>query len=239
MTDLRLGFAIQGDLERWSAQVRETTLRAIKASALETGVRGQEILRGEVLGARLGQGLANAWRLDVYPPGQKLAWEPTVFLHHNAGHIIEAFTKGEPIKGERGLLAVPIPGSPAYDMKVPRRGGKRVAAVEARFGPLRLVVLKGGLKMLVASGRQNKSGNLVPLAKVRHRGSGATFTPLNQPRAEIPMFWLVPQVRLEPRLHWPRLAQQIEAAYGPAMEANLRRFYAAMEAAADSRRQAA
>ena len=109
-----------------------------------------------------------------------------------------------------------------------RPGETRTDKVIPRFGPLRLVVPRRGPPMLVAAGRGVKDGGLRPLRKVRHRGSGATFTPLNQPRVDIPMFWLVPQVRLEKRLSWPAIFERSERLFAGNVEAELRAHIARM-----------
>lgn len=219
MDDLRLTVALEGRLEDWEEGVRLSILRAIKDAAGEEARGFLETLREEVAKAGLGIALGNAWRLELFPAGQKLAWEPTAFIHSNAPQIIEAFTTGQPIHGHP-LLAIPIPGSPAAELKL-RRGQERVAEITRRWGPLRPVRLASGVLMLIASGRDNNQGGVRPLATVSR--NGARFTPLNQARADIPMFWVVPQVRLEKRLNWPALAQQAERGFAGRVEANLRR----------------
>jgi len=227
MSDLRLQMALQGDAEDWVRRVGKAALIGLAAAVESTAREGLELLRDDVRDAGLGDGIANAWRLEVYPE-RGLSWNPAAHIFSRAAHIVEAHARGEPIRGQGGLLAVPIPDSPAWEMKV-KPGERRTARVEARFGPLRLIVPRRGPPMLVAAGRSDAAGVLKPLRQVRHRGSGANFTPLNQARAEIPMFWLVPQVRLEKRLSWPALFRQIEAAYPGQLEAALRAQFTRLE----------
>lgn len=236
MPDLRLEMALRGDAEKWVGRAEEAILSALKFATSAAAGEGQELLREDVRLAGLGDGIANAWRLELYPRGRAYSWSPSAFLFSKAAHIVEAHENGEPIRGAGGLLAVPIPDSPAYDIKVPR-GGKRTEEVERRFGPLRLIVPRRGPPMLVAAGRENKAGALKPLRKVRHK-SGGTFTPLNQARADIPMFWLVPQVRLDPVLHWRSIARRLEDIYADRADYWLRSYLNRFEAASDADRGA-
>lgn len=228
MGDLRLEMALQGSAEDWVARVEKATLEALGYATFRTARFVQDELRDDVRKAGLGDGIANAWRIEHYPKHRKLSWNPGAFIWSNAAHIVEAHARGEPIRaGGGGLLAVPIPDSPAWSMKI-RPGEKRTDKVVQRFGPLRLIVPRRGPPMLVAAGRGDSAGGLRPLRKVRHKGSGATFTPLNQPRVDIPMFWLVPQVRLEKRLSWPAIFARQEGQFAANVEAELRAHIARM-----------
>lgn len=220
--DLMITLAIQGDLERWAQEAKTGILQAVADAAKEEGREGLERLREDVRNAGLGDGVANAWRMDV-KPRNRLAYSPAVFFHSAAPHIIEAFTKGQPIKG-KPLLAVPIPDSPADKIRI-RRGQERTAEIEKRYGPLRAINLKGGGVMLVARGRASSDGAGVR-ALVRRRATGTKdyFTPINQKnQVDIPMFWLIPNVRLGKRLNWPEIARQIQADYAQRVEANIRK----------------
>lgn len=207
MGDLRLEMAMQGSAEMWVKRVTAATLEGLSLAALITARDVQEDLRDDVRKAGLGDGIANAWRLEHYPKGRQRSWNPSAFLWSNAAHIVEAHARGEPIRGKAGLLAVPIPGSPAWEMKL-RPGEERTAKIRQRFGPLRLIVPRKGPPMLVATGRGDASGALRPLRKARVKGTGDAYTPLRQPRVDIPMFWLVPQVRLEKVLSWPAIFER-------------------------------
>lgn len=225
MPDLRLEMALKGDVEQWAARCEQAALTGLKYATSVAAGEGQELLREDVRNAGLGDGIANAWRLELYPRGRQLSWSPSAFIFSKAAHIVEAHENGEPIRAAGGLMAVPIPGSPAYDIKVPR-GGSRTAEITRRFGPLRLIVPRRGPPMLVAAGREGKGGGLKPLMQRRDRKSGERYTPLNQARADIPMFWLVPQVRLDPVLHWHSIFRRIEGFYGDRLDTWLRHYLA-------------
>lgn len=220
--DLQLEFAIKGDLEAWRARTVEAYLKALKESVVEEGQAFQGVLRGEVLSAGLGQGIANAWRLDINPRGSRLAYEPSVYLHSNAAHIIDNFTKGEPYGPRHAqALAIPIPGSPADELRV-RRGGKRTDAAEAKFGPLKVIRAKSGVLMLVGFGKDNGKGGFRGLTRRRHKASGGLFTPVGQALVMIPLFWLVYSARLAKRLDWPQLAEAEQPKFAGRVAGRLR-----------------
>lgn len=228
MADLRLEMALQGNAEDWVARVSDVTLAGLSFAAFHTASEAQHELREDVRKAGLGDGIANAWRLEHYPKGVRRSWNPSAFIWSNAAHIVEAHARGEPIRGKGGLLAVPIPDSPAWDIKI-RPGEKRTDRITQRFGPLRLIVPRRGPPMLVASGRGDSAGALRPLRKTRNKATGAVYTPLRQARVDIPMFWLVPQVRLEKILSWPAIFERQERLFAGAVETELRAHLARME----------
>jgi hypothetical protein len=215
-----LTLAVRGDLEKWADNIKFHLLTGLRTASEEEGRVALEIQRDAIRDAGLGDRVANAQRLKVSPSGSRLAWEPAVYLYSRAAHIIEAFANAEPIRG-KPMLAVPIPGSPAETISV-GRGKRRTEVVEARYGEMRVVVLRTGLMMLVAKGRANNAGGVKALVK-RRASDGSFFRPENQKnQVEIPMFWLVPSVRLGNPLPWARVAQEIKADYRGRLERTLR-----------------
>lgn len=227
--DLQVTLALQGDLEKWAENVKFNLLTGVRGAAEEEGREALLLQRDAIRAAGLGDRVANAQRMEITPGGKRLAYAPAVYLYSRAAHIIEAFANAEPIKG-KPFLAVPIPGSPAEHIRV-SRGQRRTEAVERKFGPLQLIHLKGGGMMLVARGRANSEGAVKALVRRRDKESGELFTPANQRnQVDIPMFWLVPQVRLGQPLDWIGLAQQILRDYRDKVEENLRRRLSNMAA---------
>lgn len=227
MADLRLEMALQGSAEDWAARVSEVTLDGLGYATFVTARAAQDELREDVRKAGLGEGIANAWRLEHYPKGRQRSWSPSAFIWSNAAHIVEAHARGEPIRGTSGLMAVPIPDSPAWDIKL-RPGEERAAKITQRFGPMRVIVPRQGPPMLVASGRGDASGGLRPLRKSRNKATGGVYTPLRQARVDIPMFWLVPDVRLERILSWPAIFDRQERMFAGNVETELRAHIARM-----------
>lgn len=230
MKDLLLTLAMQGDLEKWAENCKFQLLTGLRGAAEEEGRVGLEMQRDAIRRAGLGDRVANAQRLEVSPKGGRLSYGPAVYLFSRAAHIIQAFASAEPIRG-KPLLAVPIPGSPAETIPV-SKGKSRTEAVERKFGPMRVVPLKNGGLMLVARGRADNAGGVKALVKRRDKATGLLITPEGQAnQVEIPMFWLVPDVRLGHPLPWAEIAQQIQADYRQRVEANLKRRLEAEAAA--------
>jgi hypothetical protein len=225
--DLQVTLALQGDLEKWARNVNFNILTGLKGAAEEEGRVGLEMQRDAIRAAGLGDRVANAQRLDMRPSGSRLAYSPTVFLYSRAAHIIEAFANAEPLRGHP-LMAVPIPDSPAASISI-SRGQSRTEAVERKFGKLRVVPLKGGGLMLVAQGRADSAGGVRALVKRRDKATGLIGPAANQKnQVEIPMFWLVPQVRLGHPLPWLEVAHKIQSDYRKRVEGNLRKRLNAM-----------
>lgn len=219
--DFRIELALKGDLEAWAARTKVQLLTGIRDAAYEEGRADLEWLRAEVKQAGLGEGLANAWRMD-FKPAKGLSYAPAVFLYSKAAHIIDAFTRAEPIKG-KPFIAIPIEGSPADALRI-KRGQKRTEEIERRYGPMRVVALKGGGLMLVARGRATADGGVTRLTRRRATGTENYFTPLNQKnQVDIPMFWLVPDVHLTRRLDWPKQVPEMRRSFAGRVESNLRK----------------
>lgn len=218
MRDLQFELAVTGDLERVTESRKVQYLTAVKESVQEEAKDVQQKLRDDVTGAGLGQKVANAWRLEVYP-ARSLSYTPSALLFSRAAHIIEAHSRGEPIRAKSGSLAVPIPGTPAAEVRVPRGGG-RVELMRRRFGELTLIVNRRGLAMLVANNvRQTVSGRY---RANTGRSQGRVFSRLTG-GASLPLFWIVREVRMQKRLNWEGIAQEAEPGFRDRVEGNLRR----------------
>ena len=93
--------------------------------------------------------------------------------------------------------------------------------MKQRFGELTPIRTRRGVLMLVAQARQTKSGRFTRLSTRRSRDGGEVVSLAN--RAMVPLFWIVPEVRLGKRLSWPEIARQAEAGFGRRVESNLKR----------------
>ncbi len=227
MADLQVTLAFEGDLEAWAQGVKVAMLQGLRDAIEEVGREGLERLRDEVRGAGLGDRLPNTWRLELMPR-RGLAYSPAAFIRSTAADIIDAFTRGATIKSRSGgFMAVPIPGGPMDRVRV-FRGETSVQAATRRLGELVFVPIRPGLAMLVTKSiRKTRSGRWV------RKKETDNFTPkyaaANIAEA-VPVFWLVPQVRLSRRLNWPTIAREIERDFGQRVEANLRERIAKVDA---------
>ncbi len=228
MADLQLTLALQGDLEAWAQDVKVAMLQGARDAVQEVGRSGLERFRDEVRGAGLGERLPNTWRLEL-KPARGLAYSPAAFIRSTAADIIDAFTRGVTIKSRSGgFMAVPIPGG-AMDRVRVFRGETSVQAAERRLGKLVFVPIRQGLAMLVTKSiRKTRSGRWVRKKERDHFSPKYAADNLAE---GVPVFWLVPQVRISRRLNWPTIAREIEGQFGREVEANLRTRIAKVDGA--------
>lgn len=192
---MRIVAALQGDLAKF---MREETLAA--ETAVTAGVRQTTDalklgLRRQVTSAGLGTKLANTWRGEVYPKGQKSPGAAG-FVWSKAPKIVGAFERGALIRSRQGFyLAIPLPAAGKRGLgrkKITPGEWERMTGMRLRF-----VYRRGAPSLLVAdNARLSKAGR----ARANTgRRNGAVFTRLSG-RSTVPVFLLVPQVRLAKRL---------------------------------------
>jgi hypothetical protein len=194
---MKLGFEIAPDLlaemEREIKAGESAVTRAMQAA-------GQELKadwRAQITRAGLGARLARTIRSQAYPKrGESL--EAAALVWTKAPQIIGAHDSGPLIRSKSGFwLAIP---TEAADKG---RGGKRLTPGEweqRRGLRLRFIYRKQGPSLLVAEGRLNSRG--IGVASRSKTGRGLT---------SVPVFLLVPQVRLRKRLDLARDAARVQA----------------------------
>jgi len=160
-----------------------------KAVSAGIGAAGEGLKldwRGQVTGAGLGRRLGNAVRSATYPKGRN-SLNAAAMVWTNAPKILSAFEQGATIRSKRGgFLAIPTPAAGT----LPRGARITPAQWQQRTGlSLRLVVRPGKSLLLVAEARLNKGGRAIASRSKTGRGV-----------ATVPIFILVPQVRLAKRL---------------------------------------
>jgi hypothetical protein len=162
--------------------------------------------RAQITRARLGQRLANTIRSKTYPAaGESL--EAAALIWSNAPQIIGAHDTGPLIRSKDGFwLAIPTPAAG----KGTRGKALTPGEWERRRGlRLRFVYRRGGPSLLVADGRLNSRGLGVASRSKTGRG-----------QSTVPIFLLVPQVKLAKRLSLPRDAERAQAAIPGLIVAN-------------------
>jgi hypothetical protein len=187
---MRLQAALQGDLN--------TLLRAERA--VTTGVRAATIglkteLRGQITGAGLGQRLANTWRSRIYPEGQQ-SLGAAGFVWSKAPRLIRLYDEGAIIRSRQGLyLAIPTPAAGRFAdrrQKITPSAWERIHGIRLRF-----IYRQPGPSLLVADNvRLTARGRAA--ANIGRR-QGAAYSRLSGPTT-VPIFILVPQVRVKKRL---------------------------------------
>ena len=168
--------------------------KAVTAAMREAGTGLKTAWRGQITGAGLGRRLANSIRSQTYPKaGESL--NAAALVWSKAPVVIGAHDTGPLIRSKDGFwLAVPTEAAGRG-----RRGGRiSPGEWERRRGlRLRFVYRRRGPSLLVADGRLNSQGLGVASRSKTGRG-----------RMTVPIFLLVPQVKLPKRLNLARDAER-------------------------------
>ena len=180
--------------------------KAVTTAMQDAGAGLKADWRGQITGAGLGQRLARTIRAANYPKGQP-SLNAAALVWSKAPVIIGTHDTGPLIRSKDGFwLAIPTPaaGKGARGRRLSpgeweRRRGLRLRFVFRRRGP----------SLLVADGRLNNRGLGVASRSKTGRG-----------KATVPIFLLVPQVKLAKRLSLARDAEHAQAAIPGLIVAN-------------------
>lgn len=180
------------------AMMREEVLageRAVSAAIRQAGTNLKSAWRAQITGVGLGMRLANSIRAANFPKsGESL--NAATLVWSNAPVIVGAHDTGPLIRSKNGFwLAIPTPAAGKST-----RGGKTTPGEwERRTGlRLRFIYRRRGPSLLVAEGRLNTKGRAVASKSKTGRGV-----------ATVPIFLLVPQVKLPKRLDLARDAERV------------------------------
>ena len=168
--------------------------RAVTTATREAGNNVKSAWRAQVTGAGLGQRLARTIRSEQFPKGRP-SLSAAAVVWSRAPVIIGAHDSGPLIRSRNGFwLAIPTPAAG----KSTRGGRITPGEWERRRGlRLRFVYRRRGPSLLVAEGRLNSRGLGVASRSKTGRG-----------RTTVPIFLLVPQVKLPKRLDLARDADR-------------------------------
>lgn len=195
---MRIVAEVKQDLPVWAERNVDLWAGAVTQGVAETAKAVQANWRAQIVSAGLGKRLSGTIRQEVYPKGQPSP-NAAALIWSKAPEIIGANERGALIKSSKGLfLAVPLPGA-GTGVSAGGRGGKRVtpAGWERRTGiKLRFVFRANKPSFLVADDARvsAKSG----IAK--RRGGKRRKDGILSGAQTVPIFILVPQVRLKKRL---------------------------------------
>ena len=194
---MKLGLDISADLIAAMAAEIKTGEKAVSAAMREAGTDLKTAWRGQITQAGLGRRLSNSIRSQTYPrSGESL--KAAALVWSKAPQIIGAHDTGLLIRSKDGFwLAIPTPAAGRG-----LRGGRITPGEwERRRGlRLRFVYRRRGPSLLVADGRLNNRGLGVASRSKTGRG-----------RSTVPIFLLVPQVKLAKRLNLARDADRAQA----------------------------
>ncbi len=189
---MRLSAAIYGNLKEYMAAEVIAAKTAVTNAVSEVGNGIKQDLRSQTESAGLGKGVANAWRLQIYPKGKK-SLNAAAYIKTKAPNIIYAFAYGVTIKSGKGFfLAIPTPAAPKKGTN-----GKWINPSnfpETTFGKLRFVYRPRGFSLLVVDDLRARGGKRSGFTK-------ASASAVSKGRvATVVMFILVPQVSFKKRL---------------------------------------
>jgi hypothetical protein len=203
---MKLGLDISVDLVAVMAAEIKAGERAVTAAMRDAGTDLKAAWRGQIAQAGLGRRLANSIRSQSYPrAGESL--RAAALVWSKAPVILGAHDTGPLIRSRDGFwLAIPLPAAGKS-----LRGGRMTPGEwERRRGlRLRFVYRRRGPSLLVADGRLNSRGLGVGSRSKTGRG-----------QATVPIFLLLPQVKLAKRLDLARDAERAQAAVPRLIVAN-------------------
>jgi len=203
---MKLGLDISPDLVAAMAAEIKAGEKAVSAAMREAGAGLKTAWLAQITGAGLGVRLARSIRSEQFPKG-KDSLNAAALVWSNAPVIIGAHENGPLIRSKNGFwLAIPTPAAG----KSARGGRITPGEWERRRGiRLRFVYRSRGPSLLVAEGRLNSRGLAVGSRSKTGRGA-----------ATVPIFLLVPQVKLRKRLDLDRDAKLAQARIPAAIVAN-------------------
>ena len=191
---MKLGVDITPDLVAVMAAEIKAGEKAVTTAMRKAGTGLKTAWRGQITQSGLGRRLANSIRSRTYPKtGESL--NAAALVWSKAPVIVGAHDTGPLIRSKDGFwLAIPTEAAGRG-----LRGGRITPGEwERRRGlRLRFVYRRRGPSLLVADGRLNSRGLGVATRSKTGRG-----------RATVPIFLLVPQVRLPKRLDLDRDAER-------------------------------
>jgi hypothetical protein len=181
--------------DRTGVRIRRGAMRGAKRFE----ARAKLEYRQDVRRAGLGDRLANTWRSRVYPLRGE-SWHPTVHVWSSAPMLAAAHADGGVIVPKAGkFLAIPTEN-------VGRKGGKRPTPLDIESEFNQDLVIKPtrhpNVFLALIRAMHARSGRGFRRASARRRARG---------RAEqlVPMFILVRQITLRPRLNWRGLEHSL------------------------------
>jgi hypothetical protein len=175
-----------------------------RAAAERHAARAKLAYRGAVRQAGLGDKVANAVRVEIYPKSaSKHTHAPTVYVFTKAPAIIYAFSSGVTIKHHDGLwLAIPTENTP-------NRGRRKATPpeVEAIFNQ----------DILTLPGRGGQMLGFIDAVKGKRKGfrrATNARTGKQSRKAELVlMFVFVRQVTLRKRINWDGITADLRAGW--------------------------
>jgi hypothetical protein len=198
---VQIKLAITGSLAKFTKEVNDK-LAAVAKSAVEGYARRVQLqLREDVRQGGLGEGVANAWRLNLYDTNSD---KPAALVYSKAPNIVSAFGQDTTITARDGhlWLAIPtdnVPGFSGHRMNPPQ--------VEASFHQkLIFLDVKPGTALAFVNAVTSKNARGFRPPTERRLAQGRA-------RQLVLMFIMVQQVHLTKRLNWPTIMADAKAGF--------------------------
>ena len=202
---MKMSISFSPDLAKIMAEETLAAERAVTLGVTQAGERLKSDWRAQITGTGLGPKLARTIRMARYPK-HGISIGAASLVWSKAPQIIGAHDEGALIRSKNGFwLAIPTPVA----RERIRRGPLDPGIWEKRTGmPLRFIYRRGGPSLLVAdNARFTRSGRI--RENVTRRKDGTSYSRLAG-RTVVPIFLLVPQVKLPKRLDLDRDARAAE-----------------------------
>lgn len=210
---MKITVKIDGDLNDMMRAEHLAGERAVTAAMRQAGEAVKLEWRGQVAAA-LGVRLGNAIRARTYPSGQP-SMNASSLVWSKAPKITEAHERGATIRSSTGFwLAIPLPaaGKGARGAKISPGEWERRRGVRLRF-----VYLNGRRALLVADDARINSRGLGAAKRGKRRADG-----ILRGAQTVPIFVLVPQVKLKKVLDLYPAAERLTAGLPAAIVAQWR-----------------
>jgi hypothetical protein len=189
---VRITVTIEGELAGMMAREVRAAERAVTLGIRASAAALQGHWRWQIEGAKLGPRLRNTIRRKTYP-ATGFSIGAAALVYSKAAKIVDAFDRGVLIRSRDGFfLAIPLAAAGLGP------GGRRITpgAWERRTGKrLRFVYRRRGPSLLVADDARLTARGLAANKGGRRRADGSLTG-----AQTVPVFLLVPQVKLAKRL---------------------------------------
>ena len=225
---------VDGDVRALVDAARVDVADAFREAVVATAGRVHADMRTQTRAAGLGRGLENAWRSQVYPKSEATkTLRPAGQVYSKAVVLHDAFIAGATITARRGrYLVIPTPEAEAMGFATTREArdpGRRVPAGQLRrAAQYRAAIAKLGAENIrdipLPNGRR-----LIVYQVPQGRGKGRVFRGPRLTRVgfrrgqDVPLFILVPQVRLAPRLDLEAAKARAETTFVRALDTSVAR----------------
>ena len=224
---------VEGDLPAILRQARDETSDALREGVTLTAGRVQADRRTQTRAAGLGRGLEKAWQDTVYPKrATTKTFRPAALVFSKSVVLHDAFIHGATITAKRGrYLVIPTKEAAAMGFATTRESRKPGEAVPAgqlrRAARYREAIAKLGSENIKVI-PLDRGRRLIVYVVPQGRGKGRVF---RGPRLgervafrrgqDVPLFVMVPQVRLASRLDLDSAAMRGETTFFRAVETSL------------------